>query len=172
MDVLRGELKGNLNSYVPVFFAFLLAGYYLQRHRSIGRKSDRNEVDPSQDVALGEWRPCKFSYPTITPQTQSLTEIKEVPYRPFRPGAYHVNMGLRSMPWDDWIELDNQYQRYHTIRKYRIETRRDKLIGVLRDDHNPQVRGGALAGEKRTMTSRYRRCTSSANSLPRPLLET
>ena len=32
-------------------------------------------------------------------------------------------MGLRSMRWDEWIELDNHYARYHADKARRIEER-------------------------------------------------
>lgn len=147
MNALLKELNNAVPYYAPVFLACLITGYYFQQRRGrIPVDSDTKPVSPlSREDSPGEWQPRDFSYPKISPRAQSLTKIKEIPYRPFRPGAYHVQMGIRSMPWDDWIELDNQYERYHAIRKHRIETRGDKLIRVLRDDHNPLVRGGALA---------------------------
>lgn len=143
--ILLDELSTSVPSYAPIVLACLAAGYYLQRRRRISRNSARKPIASPLDDVPGEWRPREFSYPEIASKTQSFTEIKEIPYRPFRPGAYHVQMGIRSMPWNDWIELDNQFERYHAIRKHRIRTRGDKLIRVLRDDHNPLVRGGALA---------------------------
>ena len=35
-------------------------------------------------------------------------------------------MGLRSMHWDDWIELDNEYLQYHTLKAARIAERGQK----------------------------------------------
>lgn len=35
-------------------------------------------------------------------------------------------MGLRSMPWDEWIELDNHYLRFHSDKKARIAERGPK----------------------------------------------
>lgn len=35
-------------------------------------------------------------------------------------------MGLRSMQWDDWIELDNEYLKFHSIKASRIVERGDK----------------------------------------------
>lgn len=37
-------------------------------------------------------------------------------------------MGLRSMHWDEWIELDNEYLRYHSLKASRIASRGDKCI--------------------------------------------
>jgi hypothetical protein len=35
-------------------------------------------------------------------------------------------MGLRSMQWDDWIELDNEYLKYHSLKESRIAERGEK----------------------------------------------
>lgn len=35
-------------------------------------------------------------------------------------------MGLRSMQWDDWIELDNEYLKFHSIKTSRIAERGGK----------------------------------------------
>ncbi|KAF7370939.1 hypothetical protein MSAN_00727900 [Mycena sanguinolenta] len=73
-------------------------------------------------------------------------------YRPFRWGEYHVTMGIRSMQWGEWIELDDQYNSYHRIRKDRVERKGEKVVQVLspltrvRDDGEPvHIGGGAAA---------------------------
>ncbi|KAF9076536.1 hypothetical protein BDP27DRAFT_1313506 [Rhodocollybia butyracea] len=60
-------------------------------------------------------------------------KLKPIPYRPFRWGAYHVTMGIRDMPWDEWIELDNQMKFYYYIKKHRIATRGTNVVRVLPD---------------------------------------
>ncbi|KAJ7272582.1 hypothetical protein B0H12DRAFT_1043714 [Mycena haematopus] len=52
-------------------------------------------------------------------------------YRPFRWGEYHVTMGIRSMQWGEWIELDDQYDAYYRIRKDRVERKGEKVVRVL-----------------------------------------
>ncbi|KAG6820600.1 hypothetical protein H0H93_014516 [Arthromyces matolae] len=55
-------------------------------------------------------------------------------------------MGIRPMQWDEWIELDNEFERYHCIKKHRIRTRGDRVIQVL--PQVPDIVGsGADAGE-------------------------
>ncbi|KAF8165131.1 hypothetical protein B0H34DRAFT_687883 [Crassisporium funariophilum] len=55
-------------------------------------------------------------------------------------------MGIRNMLWNDWIELDDQHEKYHSIKTHRVETRGEGVIRVLSDDANPGVvRGGAEA---------------------------
>lgn len=42
-----------------------------------------------------------------------------------------VVMDAKNMPWEKWIELDNQFPRYHALRKARIAERGKRLYGVL-----------------------------------------
>jgi alpha-1,2-mannosyltransferase len=37
-------------------------------------------------------------------------------------------MGLRNMSWDEWIELDNEYTSYHSLKAARIAERGEKCI--------------------------------------------
>lgn len=48
-------------------------------------------------------------------------------------------MGLRSMHWDEWIELDNEYLRYHSLKAARIASRGDTCIKTA-----PQAWGAAV----------------------------
>ncbi|KAJ3501269.1 hypothetical protein NLJ89_g9413 [Agrocybe chaxingu] len=108
----------------------------------------QEHVDMNKDRQFGDWTPVQFRYPSIELCTSKLVDVKPIPYRPFRWGTYHVTMGIRSMPWNDWIELDRDHQSYHRIKAHRIQTRGDKVIRVLRGEGNPNagsVRDGAEA---------------------------
>ncbi|KAG6865724.1 hypothetical protein C0991_012370 [Blastosporella zonata] len=85
----------------------------------------------------GEWTPVAFTYPPVKASAREPAELEPIPYRPFRAGEYHVTMGIRSMPWDEWIELDNEFEKYFRIRENRIRTRAETVIKVLPD--NPGV---------------------------------
>lgn len=50
-------------------------------------------------------------------------------------------MGLRTMDWNDWIELDNQYLKFHQDKSARIASRGDKCC---RTDSDPKVIDGAV----------------------------
>ncbi|CAF2800763.1 unnamed protein product [Rotaria sp. Silwood2] len=46
-------------------------------------------------------------------------------YRPFKYGPdYFVTMGIRRLDWDNWIELDNQWMRYHNEKLARLSGER------------------------------------------------
>ncbi|TGO23923.1 hypothetical protein BPAE_0117g00180 [Botrytis paeoniae] len=73
---------------------------------------------------LGVWEPMQFERPTAVPfPNWDVQQTKPNPYRPFRHGAYHITMGLRNMDWNEWIELDNQYMKFHDDKAKRIVER-------------------------------------------------
>ncbi|PWY94733.1 hypothetical protein BO94DRAFT_553616 [Aspergillus sclerotioniger CBS 115572] len=80
------------------------------------------------DAWQTEWIPSDFKRPPASPYPNwDVHTTKPIPYRPFRYGPkYFVTMGLRSMKWDEWIELDNHYLRYHADKARRIQERGDK----------------------------------------------
>jgi hypothetical protein len=57
-------------------------------------------------------------------------------------------MGIRTMPWSEWIELDSTYPVYQRIRSLRLRTRGRNVVRVLplREDDILKVSGGAEAG--------------------------
>ncbi|KAJ5682587.1 hypothetical protein N7462_005752 [Penicillium macrosclerotiorum] len=89
----------------------------------------------------GEWTPSDFRRPTASPYPDWDVHVsKPIPYRPFRYGPkYFVTMGLRSMKWDEWIELDNHYLKYHADKAQRIDERAEKCIGTA-----PEAMDGAI----------------------------
>lgn len=50
-------------------------------------------------------------------------------------------MGLRTLQWDDWIELDNHYLKFHADKKRRIEERGHKCC---KTDTDPKIWDGAV----------------------------
>lgn len=90
---------------------------------------------------LGEWIPSDFKRPKAAPLLDwDVHHSKPIPYRPFRYGPkYFVTMGLRSMKWDDWIELDNHYLKYHADKARRIAERGNKCYGTA-----PEAMDGAI----------------------------
>ncbi|KZV71418.1 hypothetical protein PENSPDRAFT_577776, partial [Peniophora sp. CONT] len=87
-----------------------------------------------------------FQYPKITAFEHDVESFPPRPYRPFKPGTYYVTMGIRSMDWNDWIELDSQFLEWHRIRSERIAARGSRLIYTLPD--RPIVRGAQPAAEE------------------------
>ncbi|KAI8938983.1 hypothetical protein NX059_004827 [Plenodomus lindquistii] len=78
----------------------------------------------------GVWYPSSFQRPPASPYPNwSVEHTKPLPYRPFRHGPkYNITMGLRTMQWDEWIELDNHYLSYHALKAQRLEERGEKCV--------------------------------------------
>lgn len=90
------------------------------------------QVEPAYSVTKlklnnrtpGTWIPLDFKRPQIQPYPDwNLKTTKPLPYRPFRYGPYNITMGIRRMKWEEWIELDNQYPKYHKRKVERITER-------------------------------------------------
>ncbi|KAF9535073.1 hypothetical protein CPB83DRAFT_227686 [Crepidotus variabilis] len=101
----------------------------------------------NKDRAFGDWTPVDYQYPPIQSSEERLADIKPIPYRPFKWGPYHVTMGLKSMPLNEGIELDRDFDNYHRIKSHRMQLRGEKAVQVLSDSANPAVvKGGDFAG--------------------------
>ncbi|KAF5017530.1 hypothetical protein F66182_10531 [Fusarium sp. NRRL 66182] len=76
------------------------------------------------------YAPSDYKSPIPQPYPHwSIQDTKPLPYRAFRHGpTYQVNMGLRTCPVEEWIELDNQYPKYHADKATRIAERGDKCV--------------------------------------------
>ncbi|KAG1820560.1 uncharacterized protein BJ212DRAFT_1266564 [Suillus subaureus] len=59
-------------------------------------------------------------------------------------------MGIRTMPWSEWIELDSTYPHWQRVRKSRVRTRGHDAVRVLpaREDESVKVQGGAWAAKE------------------------
>ncbi|KAL6707823.1 hypothetical protein ACN47E_003723 [Coniothyrium glycines] len=114
-----------------------LVGTAIQHYRCRKRQTTTPPSTPSTEKhspfkplerPYGVWVPSSFTRPKASPYPQwSLTSTKPLPYRPFRHGPkYNITMGLRSMHWDEWIELDNEFPKYHALKAQRIAERGSK----------------------------------------------
>jgi alpha-1,2-mannosyltransferase len=76
------------------------------------------------------WKASDFKRPIASPYPDwSITDTKPLPYRPFKHGPkYHITMGLRTMAWDEWIELDNEFLSYHTLKAARVAECGEKVV--------------------------------------------
>jgi hypothetical protein len=95
----------------------------------VGRKPTKRK--PGNQARLpGQWIPSEFRFPTPPPYPEwYLGSTKPLPYRAFRHGPkYNVTMGLRSTPYEDWIQLDNHYPKYHADKAKRLEERGSKCF--------------------------------------------
>ncbi|KAH7026390.1 alpha-1,2-mannosyltransferase [Microdochium trichocladiopsis] len=91
-------------------------------------KGTHRDAARPQTRTWGRWERSDFVMPRPEPYPAwSLEHTKPLPYRPFRYGPkYNVTMGLRTVKHEDWIELDNDFPRFHADKKQRIEERGSK----------------------------------------------
>jgi hypothetical protein len=53
------------------------------------------------------------------------------PYRPWKAGPYHMTMGLRKMPEEDWLVLDNLYEQEQELRRHLLASNRNGVMQYL-----------------------------------------
>ena len=88
----------------------------------------------------GVWAPIDFKRPAAAPYPNwDVHKTEPRPYRPFKYGPYHITMGLRTMNWDEWIELDNQFLEWHAIKAKRIQERGERCCRTA-----PEAYDGAV----------------------------
>ncbi|QRV89729.1 alpha-mannosyltransferase [Ceratobasidium sp. AG-Ba] len=118
----------------------------LNKSLSHDEKRKQDEMDRSP----GEWRPQSFKYPPITPWTDfDFDKTLPPPYRPFRWGpTYNITMGIRSMDFSEWIQIDNRYAHYHAIRTHRTNTGGTDTVNTMPANEKFGVPGGALAARE------------------------
>ena len=108
--------------------------------------------------------------------TISLGRISVSPRNVLRRNCIYVlisiTMGIRGMPWDEWIELDQQYTAYHRIRAFRIRTRGRDAVRVLpsRNENGVMVGGGGDAGECNSVMRKRRFYRTDEPSTAKELL--
>ena len=95
----------------------------LSHSRQAAPLSPEKKLNPN-DRTPGTWTPLDFKRPPVQPYPSwNVESTKPLPYRPFRYGPYNITMGIRKMKWDEWIELDDQYPKYHRRKLERIAER-------------------------------------------------
>nr|POE93594.1 hypothetical protein CFP56_19606 [Quercus suber] len=159
-ELFRTPLNFGLLDVKPLVYCFITIGVILVLFRKFRQQPEllqSQSLDPElstnvttfaekrmkpTDRPPGTWTPVDFQRPKAPPYPGwSVHTSKPLPYRPFRYGPYHITMGLRTMPWDEWIELDNDYLKFHTEKKRRIA---ERGVRCCRTDPSPQVMDGAV----------------------------
>lgn len=64
----------------------------------------------SKEVARETETPIDFRLVEPKGRGFDLQKEKPIPYRPFRPGTYHLTMGIRNCPAEEYIQLDRLYK--------------------------------------------------------------
>lgn len=107
-----------LLSAISLGIALLLIRHYLPHLRTLlGTRRPASPAPPTssspeseKERVWGTWSRVHLWYPTVTPWSDfDVDATRPIPFRPFRWGpSYPINMGIRPMPWNDWIQLDSE----------------------------------------------------------------
>ncbi|OKL64309.1 hypothetical protein UA08_00918 [Talaromyces atroroseus] len=133
-----------LASFAWITYALLqnLRSRYQQQQQQHKTRPSTPDIEKNKKKReFGEWTPSPFKRPEPAPYPNwDVQTTKPLLYRPFRYGPkYFVTMGLRSMKWDEWIELDNHYPRFHADKARRIKERGSKCCKTA-----PEAMDGAI----------------------------
>lgn len=105
------------------------------------RRSSSSTVERNGDISKGAMDSICYRLQRIQPYPKwSICQTKPLPYRAFRHGPkYNITMGLRTLQPDEWIELDNQFPKYHADKAVRIKERGDKCVKTHPDAYPAAV---------------------------------
>jgi hypothetical protein len=123
---------------IPALLFFIASGvlYYLRLSGNISARIFRSaKVNKSNYPTKSAEKQEPFKTPAPSPYPGwSIENTKPLPYRAFRYGPkYNVTMGLRSIQPEEWIELDNQFPKYHAEKAARIAERGSKCVATHPD---------------------------------------
>ncbi|ODV89566.1 hypothetical protein CANCADRAFT_140911 [Tortispora caseinolytica NRRL Y-17796] len=97
------------------------------------KRSLTKTADPNKARKPGEWFPVDMSFPDPPPFANwSRTETKPILYRPFS-HKYNITMGIRSLDLNNWIELDNEWDKFHNRKLERLQEKDKFYHGHLND---------------------------------------
>lgn len=118
--------------------AALLAAAYVHA-RSRTKSPTKPATSSNKDRKFGTWTPESFTTPVPPPYPHwDCEKTKPLPYRAFR-HKYTITMGIRSMDWDSWIELDNEWMKFHNAKVARLAEKGSELYGTF-----PEARDAAF----------------------------
>ncbi|KAK7204746.1 hypothetical protein BZA70DRAFT_279910 [Myxozyma melibiosi] len=99
----------------------------------------KNASEKKKADSKAVWTPVEFKTPTPPPYPNwDIKTTKPISYRPFKHN-YHVTMGIRNLNWEDWIELDNEFPKFHDRKVERLAERGEKLVSTFPDAFDAAV---------------------------------
>ncbi|KAK9324981.1 hypothetical protein V1517DRAFT_315673 [Lipomyces orientalis] len=108
--------------------------FYFSAPRNLATAQESLKTKGAEKLEV--WTPVDFKTPAPEPYPDwDIKHTKPLPYRPFKHN-YHVTMGIRNMNWQEWIELDNEFLKYHTRKCERLAERREKLVKTAPDAYD------------------------------------
>lgn len=87
----------------------------------------------------GQWYPEDYKLPIPKPyENWNIKTTNPIPYRAFK-HKYNITMGIRSMDLNDWIQLDNEWPKYHDLKRKRFQEKGNELYGTLPEAYNASM---------------------------------
>ncbi|CAF1220955.1 unnamed protein product [Adineta steineri] len=124
-----------------LLICFLIIGSLIYFVQSVKRRKLKKAPVDNKKL-FGKWTPISFEAPRPVPYPDwSVETTRPLPYRPFKYGPdYFVTMGIKRLDWNDWIELDNEWTKYHNTKLARLsEDRSSRLYKIA-----PEAQDAAL----------------------------
>lgn len=135
--MLELEVKHYL--YIILFLGMAGAVVLKQMKRPVSRAVVSNEKNPNKDRKPGQWIPENYIFPTPPPfPNWDIEKTRPLPYRAFK-HKYTITMGIRNMELDLWIELDNEWHKYHDDKVKRAQEKGKDVYGTF-----PEARSAAF----------------------------
>lgn len=102
---------------------------------------EKPTTQPLKDRIWGQWQPSSYVRPRASPYPDfDIHRTKPLPYRPFRYGPnYFINLGIRNASMEQWIEMDNEFPKFHKAKLDRIAERGDRLCKTMPDAYDATV---------------------------------
>ncbi|ODQ79777.1 hypothetical protein BABINDRAFT_171402 [Babjeviella inositovora NRRL Y-12698] len=84
----------------------------------------------NKDRKSGHWTPEIYEAPTPKPyEGWDIVTTRPEPYRAFK-HTYFTTMGIRTMEWDKWFEIDNEWPKFHQRKLERMEERGSEVVST------------------------------------------
>ncbi|KAK9454283.1 hypothetical protein V1511DRAFT_422055 [Dipodascopsis uninucleata] len=140
-SLLRETVPKNSVVVALVFILYVQFGRVIYNYFSKNRSQKRQNAANKQDSTFDgkSWIPVDFRTPTPPAYPNwDIRTTRPLLYRPFKHN-YHVTMGIRSLNWDEWIELDSEFLKFHNRKVERLQERGDKLVKTAPEAFNAAV---------------------------------
>jgi hypothetical protein len=122
-----------------ILSGLISSGVYYHQLKPKGIKPLPAKLANNKARAPGSWTPEDYVLPVPTPyKNWDVYTTPPLPYRAFKQ-KYNVTMGIRNMDTNEWIELDNEWLKYHRLKQKRIKEMGTEVYGTL-----PEARAGAM----------------------------
>lgn len=102
----------------------------------------------------GDWKPedYKFPIPPAYPEWD-IHSTDPIPYRAFK-HKYNITMGVRTLHPHEWVQIDNEWPKYHDLKIQRMQEKGNDLYGTA--DSRARAAGIELLTEYREyLPARY-----------------